>query len=147
MTMIFSLWLAFNALASTSATDAQLKILFDSRSVSDIQQAAVVGSSLEMQSQECELDLALKRVPVGCFAENRVRKAQHLITSEEHERKVRALSSLCRQVVRASSDFHSLKLAVATDSLSLSCRKAVKKRIDDLEYQIGEVRELDRFLK
>lgn len=147
MTVIFSLWLAFGALAESSATDAQLKILLESRSASEVRGAAVVGSSLEILSQECELDLALKRVPVGCFAEARVRKANSLTSGEEHERKIRALTSLCRQTARTSGDFHSLKLALRSDSLFGSCRKAVEKRAEDLDYQLGEVRELDRFLK
>ena len=147
MMMIFSLWLAFNAVASKSATDAQLRFLFESQSLRDLQHAAVVGSSLESRSQECELDLKLKRVPAGCFAEAKVRMQSNLITGEEYERKVRALTSLCRQAARTNSEFHSLKVALSSESLSQNCRKAVKMRIDDLEYQIGEVRELDRFLK
>lgn len=149
MMMIFSLWLAFNSLASgtNSLTDAQLMILVDTTSTSGLRNAVAARAALEALSRQCELERELKRVPVACFAEIRLRKEHRLLSSDSHERKTRAYSRVCRQVSRASNNLDQLSDALNSETLSVSCRKAVQRRVDDLDYQVGEVRELDRFLK
>lgn len=149
MTIIFYFWLAFNSLASVpeSLTDAQLKLLIETKSAPHLRDAVAARAALEAFLRECELERELRRIPVSCFAENRLRKQHRLISADVHERKVRSYSSLCRQVARTSSNLAELNKALKSPTLSVSCRNAVKRRFDDLEYQVGEVRELDRFLK
>lgn len=146
MTVIFNLWLAFNALASVSATDSQLTFIAESKNTNELREAFAMGSALSSLSEQCDLEIKIKRVPVSCFAQIRLLKDKALLSSGEHERKVRAFSSVCRQVARANKNLAALTSALSSQTLSVSCRKAVLRRVEDLTYQVGEVRELDRFL-
>lgn len=146
MILVLSMWISASAFASNSVSDAQFEMLAGAKSIAELREAVAHSGSVQALARDCELELAMKRVPVACFAEARLRKSHGLLNFEDHERKVRALSSFCRQISRSNQDLKQLSAALKSETLSVSCRKTVQRRVEDLDYQIGEVRDLDRFL-
>lgn len=126
--------------------DLVLMLLIEAKSTGELDRAVRDGGAITGLTENCRRELQVEVVPVSCFGKLNYELERDLVSDDEFKRRSQALNSFCRRVARENKDLRKLRAASVSENLSETCRAAVKKRSDDLEYQIGEVRDLDRFL-
>lgn len=143
--MIALLFLIFSGKTFASTSDARFELLIGAKSKAEVRAAIDQGAQIETLKEQCAQEIELRDVPKSCFRESKLEFDRKRMSEHEFEIKTHSLNGFCRRAARESHNISQLKAAL-NDELSSSCRTTVQSRVDDLSYQIGEVRELDRFL-